>query len=69
MIIADMDEFGWHRIRGNPGFFFCENDAKFSDFVKAEYFLTYDLKMCDNGTLIKILCFWTFSVVLCLFKT
>jgi hypothetical protein len=29
----------------------------------------YDLKICDDGTLIQILCFWTLSIALFLFKT
>jgi hypothetical protein len=27
-----------------------------------------DLKVCDDGTLVQILCFWTLSIVLSLFK-
>lgn len=30
----------------------CECDAKFSDFIEAEYFLTYDLKLYDDCTLV-----------------
>jgi hypothetical protein len=29
----------------------------------------YDLKVCDDGTLVKILCFWTLSIVLSLSKS
>jgi hypothetical protein len=28
-----------------------------------------DLKVCDNGTLVQILCFWTLSIILPLCKT
>jgi hypothetical protein len=30
--------------------------------------MTSDLKVCDNGTLIQILCFWALSIVLSLSK-
>jgi hypothetical protein len=29
----------------------------------------YDLKVCDDGILTQLLCFWTLSIVLFLFKT
>jgi hypothetical protein len=29
---------------------------------------TQDLKVCDNGTLIQVLCFWTLSIILSLSK-
>jgi hypothetical protein len=30
---------------------------------------TIDLKVCDNGILIQLLCFWTLCIILFLFKT
>jgi hypothetical protein len=32
------------------------------------YYILYDLKVCDDGTLIQVLCSWTLSIVLSLTK-
>jgi hypothetical protein len=34
-----------------------------------QWFGKLDLKVCGDGTLIEILCFWTLTVLLFLFKT